>query len=932
MSSTKNWAHRSLRLLTVAALLVTMLGVFTLSALATVTTVSIDSPTAGSPVYKKSSDTLTIQYDADGSGAGQVRFYIAGNLQATDNVTFPLTDATKDLALGAIGEGTWDIKVEAKETGQANWAADTEIGALVVDDTDPTIQGDTLTSPNGGESWAAGSVHAITWDSADITDAHLGSIPISLEFSSDGGTSYSEFATGLANSGSYNWTVPGVVTSDAMIKIVATDLAGNSVFDESATVFSIYNVDNTPPVVALTAPPDGVYVTGTAVVVSADASDPESGITQVQFQYDSGAGWTNYGAAVTVPPYSVNWDTTFETVSGTPDFPDGGAVKWQAIATNGAAVTTTSASRTVTVDNSKPTVNLDSPAASAYVRGTVTLEATATDAHSLITQVEFFYNVVGDDPDMGWVTIGTDTTSPYTYNWDTTAVADGSYDLMATATNGAGLAESDISVTGVTVDNTPPDVPVLQSPNGGEVWKIGATQPISWTGVADTNLPDNPVTLFVQPGGSWVEIDTGGGLLPVYDHPGWDWTVAGMPSPQALVKMVVTDKAGNTSEDVSDDFFTIWGADDSGPDPLTLVEPAPGEYKGTVALAALAGDSQSGIQKVEFFYSPDGTTWTSIGLGSSPMIGALGLLPKTYTADWDTTLVGDDTYAVKVVATNGVGITVQVEVGGVIVDNTAPTVSLDEPVACEYVSGTAVPVKATAADGTAGIEDVEFFYDAGAGWVSIGVDTGEPYEVAWNTGTLSGAVDLKAVATDNAGNTAEDGHSVFVGTKAANQHQDDFVGGWNLVSLQAVPGTTDVEVLLDCLVANGVMDWIQTFDENLNPLKWDPGTPVHTLTDMYDGRAYWVDMFDDAQFTFTEKAPGTGTPPSYNVVVGWNFIGFTSTTPQSPADYLGAVAPHVQAMYGWDRAGQVYYAVGAGDLTPGEGYWMALDAAGTIYP
>ena len=62
-----------------------------------------------------------------------------------------------------------------------------------------------VTSPAGGETWKAGSTHAITWTATD----NVGVTAVDLAYSTDGGASYPNIiATGLANSGTYAWTVP----------------------------------------------------------------------------------------------------------------------------------------------------------------------------------------------------------------------------------------------------------------------------------------------------------------------------------------------------------------------------------------------------------------------------------------------------------------------------------------------------------------------------------------------------------------------------------------------------------------------------------------------------------------------------------------------------------------------------------------------------
>ena len=66
--------------------------------------------------------------------------------------------------------------------------------------------------------------------------------------------------------------------------------------------------DTIPPTVSITAPANGATVSGTAVTVSATASD-NVGVAGVQFKLDG----ANLGAEDTTAPYSVTWNTTTAT-------------------------------------------------------------------------------------------------------------------------------------------------------------------------------------------------------------------------------------------------------------------------------------------------------------------------------------------------------------------------------------------------------------------------------------------------------------------------------------------------------------------------------------------------------------------------------------------------------------------------------------------
>ncbi|MBI5656986.1 MAG: Ig-like domain-containing protein, partial [Geobacter sp.] len=103
----------------------------------------------------------------------------------------------------------------------------------------------------------------------------------------------------------------------------------------------------------------------------------------------------------------------------------------------------------VTVNNADttiPTVAISSPSAGATVSGTVAVSASATDNIG-VSRVEFYVNNVLQS---------TDTTAPYSYSWNTTAVANGSYTLSAKAYDAAGNSAQANLVVNVFNDLTAP--------------------------------------------------------------------------------------------------------------------------------------------------------------------------------------------------------------------------------------------------------------------------------------------------------------------------------------------------------------------------------------------------------------------------------------------------------------------------------------------
>ena len=94
-------------------------------------------------------------------------------------------------------------------------------------------------------------------------------------------------------------------------------------------------------------------------------------------------------------------------------------------------------------DTTAPTVSISSPAASSTVSGTVSVAAQAADNVG-VTKVEFYVDGALQ---------ATDTASTYSFNWDTTLAANGTYTLTATAYDAAGNSATSSPVQ-VSVNNT----------------------------------------------------------------------------------------------------------------------------------------------------------------------------------------------------------------------------------------------------------------------------------------------------------------------------------------------------------------------------------------------------------------------------------------------------------------------------------------------
>jgi chitodextrinase len=107
---------------------------------------------------------------------------------------------------------------------------------------------------------------------------------------------------------------------------------------------------------------------------------------------------------------------------------------------------------TLPPDTTPPTVSMTAPVSNSTVSGTVTVSATATDSVG-VANVQFQVN----GANLG----SAQTISPYSVNWTTTSIANGSYTLTAIATDNYGNTATSSPVT-VTVNNA-----VLPPPTTG---------------------------------------------------------------------------------------------------------------------------------------------------------------------------------------------------------------------------------------------------------------------------------------------------------------------------------------------------------------------------------------------------------------------------------------------------------------------------------
>lgn len=223
--------------------------------------------------------TVTLEYSSDG---GASWWPIPGSFPATQG-TYQWT------APESPGTG-YRVKVNG---GGLNDMSDGNFE--IVRRLRPSI---TVGYPNGGERLAVDSVVTIGWTASDISG------PVSVSYSTDNGTSWSEIATADAAAGALGWTVPSTLSEQALVRVTG---AGGTLSDVSDATFAIEArvvrtlVLDTPNSASVRwREGDDVTVTWTATNVGDAVS--------VQLSSDNGATWTTTIAPSTpASAGSVSW-------------------------------------------------------------------------------------------------------------------------------------------------------------------------------------------------------------------------------------------------------------------------------------------------------------------------------------------------------------------------------------------------------------------------------------------------------------------------------------------------------------------------------------------------------------------------------------------------------------------------------------------------
>lgn len=506
-------------------------------------------------------------------------------------------DGTYDWTVPASDLNTAKIKITATDLA-GNTATSTSANAFTIDNTHPAIQTTTLLTPSAAAiELKGGASYNITWTFGDIADTNLAANPITIQYAGDGST-YSDVATGEANDGTYTWTVPSSDLGTAKIKIIATDLAGNTSEDTSGNAFLI---DSTNPTVDAGSFANPIKIA--TAPTGASATDAGSGIKTV--------AWTSSSAPVGGTLVFSDSTNITSTLAGSAV--DGVYVALVTVTDDVDNVATDTV--TFTWDTTAPTgytISIDQ----SYINNTNKTAASFTFAGA---EVGATYNYSIDDSTPGSPVTGTGTIATATdqiTGINISSLNDDTITFTVTLTDPAGNAGS--GTTDTVVKETV--VPVVTSGNitvtgqngvGGE-FKKGDTVVATWTNTGgDANADIASVTIDFS--------EFGGGATATATDSSGIWSASyTLPTDVNLtgkkVSVTATDTAGNVTTTADDTTYTV---DTEEPD-VTIASVTGTPTNGNIAVtvvfnAAVTGFDDTDVSvtngAVEGFTADSGTNY-----------------------------------------------------------------------------------------------------------------------------------------------------------------------------------------------------------------------------------------------------------------------------------------------------------------------------------
>ncbi|KYK38082.1 MAG: PEGA domain-containing protein [Theionarchaea archaeon] len=398
-------------------------------------------------------------------------------------------------------------------------------------------------------------------------------------------------------------------------------------------------------------------------------------------------------------------------------------------------------------DTEPPTVKITYPVHGHTVSGIITITIEASD-NNKVALLELFIDdeyitSVSYESLIAKYALG--DKYEWEYQWDTTAYEKGEHTIKVIATDGAGNTVQDeiIVYVGVQTDAEPPVVKIVYPVHDHTVSGI-----ITITVEASDNNRVALLELFID----------NEFITSINDKTSWKykWDTSFYERGEHRIKVIATDTAGNTAEDI----VTVYVGEqeeDAEPPTAKIIYPVNDQIvTGIITIKVEASDNNK-VALLELFIDGEyissvnyESIWTKVALGDK----------YEWEYQWDTTAYEKGEHTIKVIATDGVGNTahdiITVNVGEA--DTEPPIVKIIYPVNGRTVTGI-ITITVEASDNNR-VALLELFID---NEFITSINDKTSWKYSWDTSFYeSGEHRIKVIATDSAGNASHVGIIVYI--------------------------------------------------------------------------------------------------------------------------------------------------------------------------
>jgi len=440
----------------------------------------------------------------------------------------------------------------------------------------------TLTSPNGGEVWDAGSSQMITWTSdGPMTD-------VMIDYSIDGGNSWKIITQSTTNDGNYNWYVPSTSTTQCLVRIRGND-GDNGLSDTSDGVFSIVSPET--PTITLRSPNGGEsWAAGSSQEIRWNTTGSIDYVT-IQYSTDKGNAW-NTIIENTANNKIYNWII--------PNLASNNCLVQ--ILANDRKTDPVPSDKSNSVFTifipSTPSLEIINPNGGEQLIAGNRYRITWS-AFNTREEVNIQYSVNSGDT---WTNIASSQENDGEYYWTVPDESSSNCLVRISVTDGdpSDVSDEEFSI----IQPLPSDITVT-SPNGGENWTAGSTQQITWTGNGEIDTVN--IELSKDDGTTWESI-----IKNTNDDGNYNWPIPEtLSSDQCRVRVSSNDTNSDPiPSDISDAVFTI----EPNPSPtLKILTPNGGEQLVVGAWYDITWNAVNSRDQIKIEYSQDGgESWETI--------------------------------------------------------------------------------------------------------------------------------------------------------------------------------------------------------------------------------------------------------------------------------------------------------------------------------